>query len=174
MIHMHTNFITLKDVHILFPNFSGAPTKFVKKGGKRSFCIRLNSQLADKLRKDGYNVKPLKTRDGEDPAFYLNIAVEFSNIPPRIIQISSRGRVELNEDLVEVLDTAEIESVDITINPYPWELDGRSGVKAYLRSMYVTLYEDELDLAYNARFSEPSNNFNSPAENTEANDDIPF
>ena len=172
---MRTNFITLRDVHILFPNFSGAPTKFNKKGGKRTFCIRLNDQLADKLRKDGYNVKPLKTREGEDPAYYLTIAVEFSNIPPRIIQISSRGRVELTEDLVELLDSAEIESVDITINPYSWELDGRSGVKAYLRSMYVTLYEDELDIAYNAKFANaPELNSGAPAGTPAGDEEIPF
>ena len=38
--------------------------------------------------------------------------------------------------------------MDLTINPYVWEANGNTGVKAYLGTMYVTIAEDPLDAKY--------------------------
>ena len=83
--------------------------------------------------------------------FHLHIGsklVSFKNYPPKIIIISRRGQTPLSEDEINMLDWAEIETVDVSINPSSWEVNGAHGIKAYLKSIYVTIVEDELDEKY--------------------------
>jgi hypothetical protein len=68
--------------------------------------------------------------------------------PPKITLITGTGRQFLDEDTVNILDWAEFEAVDLIVRPYNWELNGKKGVKAYLKTMYVTIVEDELAKKY--------------------------
>ena len=78
----------------------------------------------------------------------MQVAVSYKNRPPKVVLISSKGQTLLDEDKINMLDWAEIENVDLTINPSRWDVNGRKGIKAYLRSIYVTIVEDELDQKY--------------------------
>jgi hypothetical protein len=42
----------------------------------------------------------------------------------------------------------EIERADVNINPYYWSVSGASGKKAYLKTLYLVVREDPLDLRY--------------------------
>lgn len=141
--------IVIENARIGFRNFSGEEGKFNPKG-RRNFCVFLESDLGETLQDDGWNVKWLDPRDeGDDPQAYLQVAVSYDNIPPKIIMITSGGKTVLNNDTIDVLDWAEIENVDLIIRPYNWEVNGKTGVKAYVKSMYVTIVEDEFAYKYN-------------------------
>jgi hypothetical protein len=145
---MIRNNITIEGARIGFRNFSGKEGRF-NPAGRRNFCVFLDESLAKVLEKDGWNVRWLQPRDEQEaPQGYLQVAVSFDNIPPKILLISSRGKTILDVDSVSLLDWAEIQEVDLIIRPYNWAVNDKGGVKAYVKSMYVTIAEDEFEKKY--------------------------
>lgn len=142
--------VVLEDARIIFRNFSGAEGRYNAKG-KRNFNVLLDDETAEAMLKDGWNVKYLQPREeGDKPQARVEVEVKFETKgqPPRVIMITSKGKTNLDESTVGLLDWAEIKSVDMIIRPYEWEVNGRTGVKAYLKSIYVEIVEDELELKY--------------------------
>ena len=140
--------LVIENAKIAFRNFSGKEGKF-NPAGRRNFCVFLESDLGVGLENDGWNIRWLEPRDeGEERQAYLQVAVSYENIPPKIVLVTSHGKTQLDENSVNILDWAEIQNVDLIIRPYNWDVNGKSGVKAYVKSMYVTLVEDEFESKY--------------------------
>lgn len=140
--------LSVESARIIFRNFAGKEGKF-NPAGKRSFCLLLDEETAERLSDQGWNVKTLAPRDpDDDPQPYIQVAVQFGNYPPNIYLISGGKKTKLDEDSVSILDYAEIENVDLIINPSRWEVSGKSGVKAYLKTLYVTIVENEFEKKY--------------------------
>ena len=140
--------IVVENAKIGFRNFAGEAGRF-NPAGRRNFCIFLDEQVASQMEEDGWNIKWLQPKDeGDNPVPYIQVTVRFDNVPPRIYLVSSKGKTVLDEESVKILDFAEIDFVDLTITPYDWEFNGKSGVKAYLKTMYVTIVEDEFEKKY--------------------------
>lgn len=151
--------ISIENAVIKFRNFSGKEGKFNPQG-RRNFCVFLDEDVAKNLAEDGWNVRWLQSKEEGDPdQAYLQVAVSYDNIPPKITLISSKGKTILTEETVNVLDWAEIKEVDLIIRPYNWDVNGKSGVKAYVKSMYVTIAEDEFEGKY---YDVPDSAVNSP------------
>ncbi|HAQ03033.1 MAG: hypothetical protein US15_C0010G0011 [Candidatus Moranbacteria bacterium GW2011_GWF1_36_4] len=146
---MDKNF-TVKNAKIAFRNFSGKEGKF-NPAGRRNFCLLLDADFAKVLVEDGWNVKTLTPRDPADsPQDYLQVSVSYANpqFIPKMVMITSGGKTMLEEDTISLLDWAEIENIDLVIRPYNWDVNKKKGVKAYVKSMYISLIEDELEKKY--------------------------
>lgn len=144
------NTVLMEGVSIIFRNFAGKEGQYNREGD-RNFAVKLDDEIADVMARDGWNIKQLAPREDDEEAetqAYLPVSVNYKGRPPRIVLVTSRGRTNLTEDQVEMLDWADITNVDLIVRPYAWEVSGRTGIKAYLQSMYVTIEEDPLERKY--------------------------
>jgi hypothetical protein len=142
--------ITLEDITIAFRNFAGKEDAYNREGD-RNFAVFLDLDTAQKMLGDGWNVKYLKKYDdGDDqpPQAFIQVAVSYKNRPPKIGMVTSKGMTYLGEKEVEMLDWVDIEQADVTLNPYQWSVNGKSGVKAYVQSLFVKIEEDYLQLKW--------------------------
>lgn len=143
--------VVMENVKIIFRNFAGNPDTFNPRGGKRTFNVVLPMEVAEAMARDGWNVKfPGPRDDGEERDPRIQVEASYNVRPPKVYLITSRGKTPLTESEIAMLDWAEITNVDLTLNPFAWgpNYEGKSGIKAYLGSIYVTILEDELDRKY--------------------------
>ena len=144
------NNIAIENARILFRNFSGQESRF-NLAGRRNFCVVIPDDMTGCLVKDGWNVKRLRPKEEDDEETpYLQVSVAFNSYPPKIVLISGGNKTYLDENTVDMLDWADIQNVDLVIRPYLWEVNGNRGVKAYVKSMYVTIDQDVFAEKYDA------------------------
>lgn len=143
--------IRIDGADLMFRNFAGREREFNSEG-ERNFCIMLDKRpdIVEIMQERGWNLKTLKPKEeGDEPRPYIQVKVEYKKgRPPRCIMVSSRGRTDLGADEVELFDMCEIDNADVLLSGYHWNVNDNSGVKAYLKAIYLTIHEDELDMKY--------------------------
>ena len=143
--------LKIENAKIIFRNFSGTEGTY-NRAGDRNFCVIIDdADMAQTLIEDGWNVKPLKNSDEFHPKYYMKVIVKYNQEgnknqnQPNVNMVDSKQNVtKLTEETVSVLDSADIDYVDLIINPYFWDVNGKKGISAYLKTMYAVLEEDEL------------------------------
>ena len=139
----------MENARLIFRNFEGREEKYNRKGDRNFGLIIEDAEVAQQLAEDGWNIKELTPKNNDDyddtpeVIYWLPVTVRFDNVPPKVMLVTRRKKTRLNEDNINTIDYANIAKVDLTVTPYDWEVNGKSGTKAYLQTMYVTINEDE-------------------------------
>ncbi len=139
--------VRIDNAHVVFRNFAGAEGKF-NPAGNRNFCVFLPDDVAKSMEADGWSIRWLNSDPETPPQALLAIKVAFGNYPPNVVLVSDGHMSKLSEENVNVLDFAEFEQVDLIVRGYPWNIQGKSGIKAYLKTGYFVLVVDELAKKY--------------------------
>ena len=145
----NVNNINIEGANIIWKNFSGERDKF--NPGKRGFSVVIDdSAMAKELKQEGWNVKERPLQEGADPSeqeWTLPVKLNMNRYT-QVWLIVGNHKTLLNEDTVAQLDVVDIVNCDISIRPYEWEMSGRTGITAYVDSMYVTIRENKFAEKY--------------------------
>lgn len=145
----NVNNINIEGAMIIWKNFSGERDKF--NPGKRGFSVVIDDTvMADELRQEGWNVKDRPLQEGADDSeqeWTLPVKLNMNRYT-QVWLIVGNHKTLLDEDTVSQLDVVDIVNCDISIRPYEWKMNGRTGITAYVDSMYVTIRENKFAEKY--------------------------
>lgn len=138
----------IEDAKLVFRNFTGVEREY-NSAGDRNFSVILDPKTAQEMIAEGWRVKQLKARnEDEEGDYHIKVTVNYKKgRPPRCVLLSSRGRSDLGAEEVEVLDVIDVAKADVMINGW-WSDMAGGGYGAFLKSIFVTADEDELELKY--------------------------
>lgn len=149
--------LQIEGAQLIFKNFSGKGTQFNREGD-RNFCVLIDdSDYAHFLLEQGWNVKSLQAREeGEEPSYYISVKINYNSEVggPKVYLIVDGKKRELNEETIGLVDDIDIQSCDLIVNAYQWEVNGKSGIKGYLKTAYIVMQQDRFAAKYNEEASE--------------------
>ena len=142
--------LQIGDARIIYRNFRGEGGKFNREGDRNFAVVIPKQELADELLNRGWNVKIKPPKEEDSQFMYLPVKVKFNDRGPQVY-LRTGDRVNcLDAETISMLDDIDIRSVDLDIRPYDWDVNGKSGRTAYLRSIEVI---QEID-RFAARYAE--------------------
>lgn len=131
--------LQIDNARIIYRNFAGAPSKFNREGDRNFAVVIPDEDTADKLIREGWNIKIKPPREEDDtPFMYLPVKVKFNDRGPNAYLASGNRLNKLDEESIACLDDVDILCVDLDIRPYDWEVNGKVGRTAYLQAIKVT------------------------------------
>ena len=151
-ISFERGILQIEDARIIYRNFAGVGSKYNREGDRNFAVIIPNQEIADELIADGWAVKIKPPRDEDDsPFMYLPVKIKFNNRGPAAYVKSVNSVQRLNEDTIGMLDEIDIQSVDMDLRAYDWEVNGKTGRSAYLQSINVIQNIDRFGAQYQAQ-----------------------
>ena len=151
-ISFERGILQIEDARIIYRNFAGIGSKYNRDGDRNFAVIIPNQEIADELIADGWAVKIKPPRDeDESPFMYLPVKVKFNNRGPAAYVKSGNSVQRLNEETIGMLDEIDIQSVDMDLRAYDWEVNGKTGKSAYLQAINVIQNIDRFGAQYQAQ-----------------------
>ena len=141
-------------------NFEGRESRYNRKGARNFQVVIDDLRLAQSLSTEGWNVKYTNPREDDDESFvptaYIQVMLRYPakdqrGKGPRVTMVTGRGITTiLDEESVGILDSLEIESVDVELRPYHWSDDDGAGggVKGYVQTLYAVIKTDPFEHKY--------------------------
>lgn len=161
-----TEEIKLEGIQLIWRNFAGEK-KLYNENGKRKFAIPLDEDVALKLYNAGWNVKDNVnkvndlTHSAEEVLYHLEVNVKIDGkVMPRLFVVAKKWsereqgaisvRTLLDEENVPlaILDFAPVEYADVILRPFNYDINGKKGVSAYLKTLFAFLRQDDLEAKY--------------------------
>lgn len=137
-IRFRNDILEIEDARIIYRNFEGVASKFNREGDRNFAVIIPNDEIKDELIEAGWTVKIKPPRDEDDtPFMFLPVKIKFNNRGPAAYLRSGDTVTRLNEDTIGMLDEIDIQSVDMDLRPYDWEVNDKTGRTAYLQAINV-------------------------------------
>lgn len=148
-------------------NFAGRETE-INRDGKRTFCVVIPEDMVEVLTADGWNVKERRYEDEPENTFhFLTVNVSYRGYYPPEIAIFANGvRTDLDQDTVGQIDRMRIKKASLSINPSRWDVNGKTGISAYLDCLYIAIDEE----AWKSNFAEDE----APEEASDVDEEVPF
>lgn len=144
-------YLEIENATLIFKNFSGMETEYNRKGNRNFHVLIEDEEFAKQLMNDGWNVTIHDKKEDREPFYSLKVAVRYDVLPPNVylVRQSDMKLIRLDEEDVGQVDTADIVNVDLVIRPRIWEINGKTGIKAYLKDAYITIKENRFAQKYN-------------------------
>jgi hypothetical protein len=137
-IRFRNDILEIEDARIIYRNFEGVASKFNREGDRNFAVIIPNDEIKDQLIEAGWTVKIKPPRDEDDtPFMFMPVKIKFNNRGPAAYLRSGDTVTRLNEETIGMLDEIDIQSVDMDLRPYDWEVNDKTGRTAYLQAINV-------------------------------------
>ena len=151
-ISFERGILQIEDARIIYRNFTGIGSKYNRDGDRNFAVIIPNQEIADELIADGWAVKIKPPRDEDDsPFMYLPVKVKFNGRGPAAYVKSGNSVQRLNEETIGMLDEIDIQSVDMDLRGYDWQVNDKKGKSAYLQAINVIQNIDRFGAQYQAQ-----------------------
>lgn len=148
-VNTRNEILEIEDARIIFRNFAGLGSKFNREGDRNFAVIIPNEEIKNQLEELGWTVKIKAPREeGDSPFMYLPVKIKFNNRGPAAYLASGISVTKLDENSIDILDDIDIQSVDMDIRPYDWDVNGKQGRSAYLHAIRVTQNIDRFGAEY--------------------------
>lgn len=148
-IKFRDEILEISDARIIYRNFEGVASKYNREGDRNFAVIIPNDEIKEELMAAGWNVKIKPPRDEDDtPFMFMPVKVKFNSRGPAVYIKSGENVTKLSEDMVGMIDEIDIQSVDMDVRPYDWEVNDKTGRTAYLQAINIVQNIDRFGDAY--------------------------
>ncbi len=151
--------VRFDDADIIFKHFGGEKDNFHTEG-QRDFCIKIDEEEAHYLMDKGLNVKPLTSRDpDEPPMFYVKVKLKYgvrddgTEWGPIINVYTDKVKRVFKEKDVTKLDRARILDADVVTHIYRRQNNGKPTATLTLDILHAVIKERTYDDPYANKYA---------------------